>query len=164
MPVKPIALFALISILGFIPPAYARAERVPKLNVESSCRDAKTYGMADPKQTYKNCMADENQAKKQLEAKWPHYKAKTRHACVAAGANPSPSYVELLTCIEMTEEVLHPQSGMGGGGGGTGGESGAGGGGTGAGGNSGGAGGGGSVGGSPPPRPALAPEPRAMPH
>jgi len=145
--VKPITLFALISILGIVPPAYARAERVPKLNVEGSCRDARTYGMADPKQTYKNCMVDENQAKKQLEAKWPHYKAKTRQACVAAGANPSPSYVELLTCIEMTDEVLHPLNGADGegGGGGAGGAAGA-------------------VGGSPPPRPALAPGPRAMPH
>ena len=45
MPVKPIALFALISFLGLAVPAYARAEQVPKLNVESSCRDARTYGI-----------------------------------------------------------------------------------------------------------------------
>ncbi|TAL81091.1 MAG: hypothetical protein EPN75_05340 [Beijerinckiaceae bacterium] len=139
---KLIAFFALTCALGLAAPAYARTERVPKLNVESSCHAAETYGMTDPKKTYKNCMVDEDQARKTLQSKWSHYKVKTRRACLAAGQNPSPSYVELLTCIEMTEEVLHPPTGeLGGGGAGT----------------------SGAVGGSPPPRPALAPGPRAMP-
>ncbi len=145
---KPFACIALISFLAL--PAHAHAlahavaERVPKLDVESSCRDAKAYGMTDPEQTYKNCMLDENEAKKQLQEKWSHYKASTRRDCIEAGANPSPSYVELLTCIEMTEEILTPASGGGGGGA--------------------------SVGkvpagalGSPAPRPQLSPGPRAMP-
>ncbi|MGB8278028.1 MAG: hypothetical protein WCF20_08905, partial [Methylovirgula sp.] len=117
---KPLALIALISFLALPAPAHALAERVPKLDVESSCRDARIYGMADPEQTYKNCMLDENEAKKQLQEKWSHYKASTRRDCIAAGAKPSPSYVELLTCIEMFEEILTPASGGGGGGAGLG--------------------------------------------
>jgi hypothetical protein len=154
--VKPIVIVTLTAALCVTGPAFARAERVPELNVQSSCHSAQTYGMTNPQQTYKNCMQDENEAKKQLQTKWSHYKASTRRACLAAGANPSPSYVELLTCIEMTEEVLHPNSGLGGSA-----PSGAG---TGAGATGGGGAGGGAVGGSPPPTlPAPVAEPRAMP-
>ncbi len=144
---KPFALLAIFLPL-LIAPAAARArmESVPKLDVETSCRDAKAFGMADPEQTYKNCMLDEREAEKQLGKKWSHYKAATRRSCIAAGAAPSPSYVELLTCIEMTDETLKPASSPG----------------------SDGAGMGvapipGGAVGSPPPRPSLAPGPRAMP-
>lgn len=140
---KPFAtIFALISFLALPAPGHARTEKVPRLDVESSCRDAKIFGTTDPEQTYKNCMLDETQAKQQLEKRWAHYKPATRRDCREAGAHPSPSYVELLTCIEMTEETLLPPS----------------------------AGGGAGVGpvpggalGSPMPRPSLAPGPRAMP-
>ncbi|QXX75248.1 hypothetical protein [Methylovirgula sp. HY1] len=140
---KPIAIFALMSFLAFPVLAHARAERVPKLDVAGSCREAKGFGTTDPGQTYKNCMLAETQAKRQLEKNWAHFKPSTRRDCRAAGAYPSPSYVELLTCIEMTEQTLIPQS-------------------TESGGMGGGMGGGGALG-SPPPRPSLAPGPRAMP-
>ncbi len=142
---KPFALLAIFSLLIVSVAAHARTEKVPRLDVESSCRDAKIYGLTNPEETYKNCMLDENEAKKQLEQHWSHYKPATRRDCLAAGANPSPSYVELLTCIEMTEQTLTPPSGGRGGGG---------------------------MGvpvvpggalGSPPPRPVLSPGPRAMP-
>jgi hypothetical protein len=134
-----IALFALPF------PAQARTEGVPRLAVERSCHAAETYGLTDPEQTYKSCMLDENEAKGTLEKNWSSYKPATRRDCITAGAHPSPSYVELLTCIEMTEEILLPADSGGGGGAG--------------------AYGGGGAGalGSPPPRPQLSPGPRAMP-
>lgn len=142
---KLFAMFALISFLALPALAHARNERIPRLDVERSCREAKIFGTTDPEQTYKNCMLDETQAKQQLMKHWSHYKPATRRDCRVAGAHPSPSYVELLTCIEMTEETLTPPSGGGGGGASL-----------------------GSVPagalGSPSPRPSLAPGPRAMPH
>ncbi|MGO9135974.1 MAG: hypothetical protein ACLP8A_18280 [Methylovirgula sp.] len=138
---KPSVLFALIPLLAIPMHADARAEKVPQLAVESSCHAAEAYGLTDPQQTYKSCMADEAQAKSELEKNWSHYKSVTRRDCIAAGAVPSPSYVELLTCIEMTEEILKPPGNAAGGGGGA----------------------GNTAVGSPPPRPALAPGPRAMP-
>lgn len=135
-----VSLIIFLSLLIAPAAARPRSESVPKLDVERSCRDAKTYGMNDPEQTYKNCMLDEREAEKQLWQKWSHFKAATKRNCIAAGAAPSPSYVELLTCIEMTDETLKPTSGGGAVGGG----------------------GGGALG-SPSPRPSLAPGPRAMP-
>jgi hypothetical protein len=146
---KPLVFLTVIGVtalpaLGALPvAARARAERVPQLAVESSCHAAELYGILDAKQTFKSCMADEDQAKSQLEKSWGKYKAKTKRDCITAGAAPSPSYVELLTCIEMTEEILKPPSNAIGGGGGA---------------------GSGAVGGSPPQSVPLAPGPRAMPH
>jgi hypothetical protein len=141
--VKPFAVLAVMSLLVLPAFASARVEKVPTLAIEGSCHDAESYGLTEPEQTYKNCMLDENVAKQQLEKNWSQYKAATRRQCIAAGAFPSPSYVELLTCIEMTEEILTPPYGDGGGA---------------------------SVGrvpggtmGSPPPRPQISPGPRAMP-
>lgn len=142
---KPVFMFALVALFVLPLAAHAEIERVPPLAVERSCHDAEAYGMTDRQQTYRNCMLDENEAKDKLEKNWSSYKATTRRECLAAGAHPSPSYVELLTCIEMTEEILAPASGGGGGGVGAGG-----------------AGGAGALG-SPSPRPQLSPGPRAMP-
>ena len=100
-----IALFALPF------PAQARTEGVPRLAVERSCHAAETYGLTDPEQTYKSCMLDEDEAKGTLEKNWSSYKPATKRDCITAGAHPSPSYVELLTCIEMTEEILVPANG-----------------------------------------------------
>lgn len=137
---KPFALLAILMLSVLPAAARARADKMPKLDVESSCREAKIYGMTNPEETFKNCMLDEEDARKQLEQHWSHYKPATKRNCLAAGAQPSPSYVELLTCIEVTEETLTPPTGgMG-------------------------------VPvvpagklGSPPPRPPLSPGPRAMP-
>jgi hypothetical protein len=144
---KPLVFLAAIGLAASFTPlpvaARARVEKVPHLAVESSCHAAELYGVMDAKQTYKSCMADENQAKSKLEQNWDKYKGTTKRNCITAGAAPSPSYVELLTCIEMTEEILKPPSNAAGGGGGP--TSGA-------------------VGGSPPQSVPLAPGPRAMPH
>lgn len=141
---KPFAVLPLFLLCVAPLPVQAHSEGVPKLSVEASCRDAKLYGMTDPEQTYKSCMLDEDEAKRQLEGNWSKYKPATRRQCLAAGLSPSPSYVELLTCIEMTEEILTPPSGGAGGGGGAGNPF-------------------GGAYGSPSPRPALSPGPRAMP-
>jgi hypothetical protein len=145
--VKLVFLFALVGLSALPVSVRAEAERIPRLAVEKSCHDAETYGLTDRNQTYKSCMLDEDQAKQQLEKNWSSYKGATRRQCMAAGAHPSPSYVELLTCIEMTEEILIPSGGGGGGGVGA---------------DFGHPGGAGALG-SPSPRPQLSPGPRAMP-
>jgi hypothetical protein len=83
-------------------------DRVPNLNVDRSCRDAQDSTGSDPGQTYKNCLADENDARKALVQKWTTFKPATRRNCVEAGAAPNPSYVELLTCLEMFNQKLMP--------------------------------------------------------
>ncbi len=79
----------------------ASADSVPKLDVARSCREAQAYSGEDNKLAYKGCMQDENEAYAQLQKNWPHYRPENRSKCVAQGVSPMPSYVEILTCIEM---------------------------------------------------------------
>lgn len=86
----------------------AGGAQLPKLNVEKTCMEARDSTGQDPGQTYKNCLADENDARKTLSDKWSSFKAGTRRSCIEAGAVPNPSYVELLTCLEMFNGSLMP--------------------------------------------------------
>ncbi len=91
--------------------AYA-VNQVPVLDIERTCRAAQDYGMNDPKETYRNCMLDEKEARTQLGQKWSKFKATSRRGCVPP--HPIPSYVEMLTCLEMDQNTLVPYQGGGG--------------------------------------------------
>ncbi len=98
--------------------ADAASDPVPRLNVERSCRDAEAVssdnGRAATKderdKTFQGCMQDEREALTQLRQKWSKFKPNTRSSCLAQGAAPSPSYVEILTCLEMNNEDTLPYS------------------------------------------------------
>ena len=59
----------------------------------------------DNKLAYKGCMQDENDALKQLQQNWSRYLPENRSNCLAQGLSPMPSYVEILTCIEMYDSA-----------------------------------------------------------
>ena len=81
---------------------------VPPLDVKQSCSDAQKFSTGDDKNmAYKGCMQDEMSAKDQLAKRWSSFKAKDRQNCVEQSRAPSPSYVEVLTCLEMNTEALN---------------------------------------------------------
>ena len=88
--------------------AAARARQggggVPDLDVKTSCSDAQKFSNAGDKEksAFKGCMQDENNAKGDLAKKWSTFSGKDRQDCVEQGRTPSPSYVEVLTCLEMS--------------------------------------------------------------
>ena len=96
-----LAALTLTLLFGLV--SQASADNVPKLDVARSCREAQTYSGEDNKLAYKGCMQDENEAYAQLQKNWSHYKPENRSSCIAQGISPMPSYVEILTCIEMYE-------------------------------------------------------------
>jgi hypothetical protein len=83
------------------------SDRVPQLDVEATCRGSveadKAMGLALP-QDFDKCMSDEKSAQQQLGPIWTSYSAVIRSQCegeaVAAG---NASYVDLLTCLQMTD-------------------------------------------------------------
>jgi len=85
--------------------AQAVGAGVPKLDVEQSCREAQAFSGTDNKLAYKGCMQDENDALKQLQQNWSRYLPENRSNCLAQGLSPMPSYVEILTCIEMYDSA-----------------------------------------------------------
>lgn len=75
---------------------------LPDLDVKGSCADAQKFSSGDDKNTaYKGCMQDEMTAKSTLKERWSSFKPKDRQSCVEQARAPSPSYVEVLTCLEM---------------------------------------------------------------
>ena len=94
-----------IALLALPDLASAKPDGVPRFDVARSCNEAQAYTGDDKNLAYRGCMKDENEARAELARKWAHFKPGDRKDCVAQGAAPVPSYVELLTCLEMSEEA-----------------------------------------------------------
>lgn len=90
---------------------------VPDLDVRGSCSDAQKFssqGSGDGN-AYKGCIQDEMNAKNELVRRWSSFKPKDRLSCVEQARTPSPSYVEVLTCLEMNTPQGPAPGGQGGG-------------------------------------------------
>ena len=97
------ALLAL-SLLG--QPAIPVSDRVPVFNVEAMCRDVsaddKASGLALA-QDASECERDERLAQQQLSSTWLTVPDPARESCAGeAAAAGIPSYVDLLTCLQMS--------------------------------------------------------------
>ena len=83
------------------------SDRVPDLKVEALCKSTsetdKSMGLALA-QSFTDCMRDETTAQQQLGTVWATAKPAVRDACEGeAVALGTQSYVDLLTCIQMTD-------------------------------------------------------------
>jgi hypothetical protein len=80
------------------------ADRPPQLDLEPSCRAAERTGLNG--RSREACMNEENTARATLNDKWKDFTAAQQARCgslVRMGG--PPSYVELLTCLEMAEQA-----------------------------------------------------------
>ncbi|WHQ70563.1 hypothetical protein [Methylorubrum extorquens] len=74
---------------------------IPRYNIEATCRAAPNL-VPDARNTDQNCNRDEMQARTQLGQQWASFDARRRETCVQeASLGGSPSYVALLTCLQM---------------------------------------------------------------
>jgi hypothetical protein len=88
-------------VLFFLAATAVKAEEVPRFNIKAICGEAPSLGQS-AQATDKGCIQDETQARAQLEQQWPGFKASRRSACVQeASIGGPPSYVALLTCLQM---------------------------------------------------------------
>lgn len=93
------ALFGLLSDAAF-------ADDVPKLDFNKSCRtDVAAYPGGGGN---KACITDEQNARKTLVAQWQRFAPESRTRCsrMVTDMVGSQSYVELLTCLQMSRDVL----------------------------------------------------------
>jgi hypothetical protein len=92
----------------------AAAEGVPNLNVEPSCRaaaDSAAMGTiaGGNVRDLASCMRDENEAREQLDKEWSQFLPSERDRCTSeTKTGGSPSYVELLVCLEMIRDAKNP--------------------------------------------------------
>jgi hypothetical protein len=83
-------------------PALVAVADVPAYDVAPSCRAAVTVMPG----SFEVCMKDEQTARAQLAASWDRFTGPQRDNCVQTeSVGGSPSYVELLTCVQMAQDA-----------------------------------------------------------
>jgi hypothetical protein len=91
---------SIISVL--LPLGTVSASDIPHFNIEATCRAAPSLsgGIQKP---YQSCLEEEKVARTQLEKVWTTHTTQQRTECVSLErvGGGSPSYVEVLTCLEM---------------------------------------------------------------
>ena len=74
----------------------------PSVDAAKVCSDAQSSALPeDAKVAFDSCVRDEQATREKLVARWPHYSAVARSACVGDGGGVGLSNVELWTCLEM---------------------------------------------------------------
>jgi hypothetical protein len=85
-----------------LPAGLLAADGLPQFKIDS-CRAAEENGSAG--RDAQSCFRQEQSAKETLQQKWSSYdSSQKKHCALLMKAGGMPSYVELLTCIEMKAE------------------------------------------------------------
>lgn len=99
----------IISILGAASASLAQDIRLPKIDLQKLCKqnDAAVRSvLSDVSQDFvSNCVADEQGARDEIVKEWATFPAVARARCVRPDEY-LPTYVEWLTCLRMTRDVL----------------------------------------------------------
>lgn len=92
-----------IVILASLPLAKI-ADSVPKFDIARECRSE-----GGTKAVLERCATDEAEARDQLQPQWVQFSAHDKAACISeTSMDGTPSYVELLICLEMARDVKKP--------------------------------------------------------
>jgi hypothetical protein len=85
----------------------AVADRIPTFDIAVTCRAAATSAARDILgNNTESCANDERDARNTLVKEWGQFSAANRRSCTAlATSSTESSYVELLTCLEMTRDA-----------------------------------------------------------
>ena len=96
----------VIAAATVVTPSYA-SDSVPSFNVEPTC----TGGQDSPglNERYGRCINEEKEARQKLHQSWSSYPAADRTQCSGTASMGTPSYVELLTCLEMARDAKKMQ-------------------------------------------------------
>ena len=83
------------------------ADAVPTLDIEAGCRAAAKMGdRLSLDESLRQCLADENSARGELEKQWSQFSPALRQRCVATTeTGGDPSYVEVLVCLQMGRDA-----------------------------------------------------------
>jgi hypothetical protein len=100
-----IFIFALaVIVVAFAIDCAGAADELPAFDIARNC-NAEAAGAGDPA----SCMKDEAAAKDQLAKRWSSYAASQKKDCVGeSSTGGEKSYVELLTCLEMSAGQFSP--------------------------------------------------------
>jgi len=96
---------ALLTVVLACNVGTAAADNVPKLNVEPSC-EAAAQGAVVAGRNKQACLDDERAAQEQVVKNWSQYRSADKQQCVElVNKGGPPSYVELLSCLEVMRDA-----------------------------------------------------------
>lgn len=99
-----LALLALAALAG-----PARADAVPKLDVERTCQSAAKASVSD-NASYDGCLRSEREARREAERRWGDFTPAAKKQCESQfRAGGYPSYVEMVTCLELASGTVPTQ-------------------------------------------------------
>jgi hypothetical protein len=81
----------------------AIADQAPEYDVAPSCRS-----LAMLSYSVETCMNDEKAAREKLMSRWTQFEGSDRDNCEVTIRAAGPSYVALLSCLEIAEKVERP--------------------------------------------------------
>ena len=101
-----VAALAVVLSAAVLPAAPLSArEDVPRLDVDPGCRAAEAAATVVGRDR-DNCRADESSAKDVLGRDWDSYSGADKAHCIAlVKTGGPPSYVELLSCLEISRDA-----------------------------------------------------------
>ncbi|GJE58925.1 hypothetical protein [Methylobacterium trifolii] len=94
----------------------ARADTVPSLDVEKTCKSAQNAasGLSD-QANIDGCLRSERDARREAERRWGDYTPAAKKQCESQfRAGGYPSYVEMVTCLELASGTVPTQPDSGG--------------------------------------------------
>ncbi len=81
------------------------ANRTPQFNIEPTCKGAANASIA-MRSERELCLEKEKKARLELDRQWADFPGGDRGRCIqSTSAGGIPSYVELLTCLEIARQV-----------------------------------------------------------
>ena len=81
---------------------------LPKLDIKATCRRAQP--LSGQQNAYQGCVNDETDAQRELSRTWFDFKPGPRSTCTQeTNIGGAPSYVELLTCLQLDKQALEAQ-------------------------------------------------------
>jgi hypothetical protein len=97
---------ALLPVLLLSSQIVQAADPVPKFDTGPSCRSAAVVSAVIATRDAAGCERDESTARDTLEKEWSEFTPSDQARCVRlVTLGGGPSYVELLTCLEMAKQV-----------------------------------------------------------
>ena len=98
--------FTAALIVGTMSGSLAKDAAVPTVDLQQFCKETASITMGTNSQSDLDaCMHDQQDARDQLAKGWTTYPALAKERCVKPKEYRS-SYVEWLTCLELTREVI----------------------------------------------------------
>ena len=104
---RPLLLAIAILLAGV---TQATAQGIPSFKVEQGCREVSSG--PDKLTTFDKCMQNEKSARDDLMNNWEAFVASDRRVCIAeTSSDGTPSYVELLECLNMARDSRNLERG-----------------------------------------------------